>query len=374
MHRLIRSLVWLLGSLGICFAQNPYGLPDGLYSEITTEHGVVVCEVFFEKTPLTAASYVGLAEGTLGPRPRKPFFDHLQWHRVVPGFVIQGGDPTATGDGGPGYEFPDEIVPGLRHDSTGTLQMANDGPDTNGSQYCLMLSAQQRLNYLHTVFGHVVRGLEVLPAIRQGDTMRVKILRLGAKAKAFRADDQAFAELRAKARRYTGPKAPGPDAPFDDPDKILPTEWDRARGFTFKLANFERFTGTRIVARVFAKAPAEAVPIEAWLQRESKRLRVSKRGAFAAYFADQDRWHLQVGEESIAAFITTSPTGGKLTSGIALPEAMTATLAAASNTAAGFIAKAESTAPSEKPVTPAHRIKLKVDALLDTLIFKLEQP
>src|SRR6476620_10076535 len=96
-------------------AENPYGLPDGLYTEITTERGVVVCELFYQKTPMTVANHVGLAEGTLGPEPRKPFYDGVKWHRVVPEFVVQGGDPSGTGDGGSGYEFPDEIVPGLRH-------------------------------------------------------------------------------------------------------------------------------------------------------------------------------------------------------------------------------------------------------------------
>lgn len=156
---------------------------------------------------------MGLMEGTLGPRPRKPFFENLNCHWVIAGFFIQDGDPPATCDGGPGYSFTDELVPGLRHDAAGTLQMANDGHDSSGSQYCLMVGAQQRLNYLHTVFGRVVRGFEVFPAIRQGDTMRVEILRLGDRAKAFRADDVALGELTVKARRYGGPTVPGPDSP-----------------------------------------------------------------------------------------------------------------------------------------------------------------
>lgn len=348
-HRIARIAATLIALTTLCPAED---LPDGLYTEITTEHGVVVCEIFFEKTPLTAASYVGLAEGTLGPQPRKPFFDGLKWHRVVPGFVIQGGDPTATGDGGPGYEFPDEIVPGLRHDSAGTLQMANDGPDTNGSQYCLMLSPQQRLNYLHTVFGHVVRGLDILPAIAQGDTMRVKILRIGEKAKAFRADDAAFAALLAKANRYNGPKTPGPGTPFDDPDKILPTEWDRAKAFNYKLANFHRFTGIALHARVFAKKDPAAV--SPWLDTEETRLAQDPRAASATYFADADTWFVQLGTKSAQTI------------------SLAALLEESTQTAAAAIAKAEAAATPEKPVTDAHRRKLKVDALLDALIFKLE--
>lgn len=243
----------LTGLEGAAAAENPYGLPDGLYAEITTTRGVVVCELYFTKTPMTAASYVGLAEGTLGPRPRQPFFDGSAYHRVVADFVAQGGAAPGGGEG-PGYSFPDEFVPGLRHDSAGVLQMANDGPDSNGSQHCLMLSEQERLNYLHTVFGHVVRGLEVLPKIQQGDRMMtVRILRLGPAARAFRADEAAFREMVAKAPRYSGPRLPGADASFDDPDTVLPTDIPRALHFNYKLTSFARVNGRKIYGRVFAR-------------------------------------------------------------------------------------------------------------------------
>ncbi len=358
----------------VAAAENPYGLPDGLYTEITTERGVVVCELFYRKTPMTVASYVGLAEGTLGPQPRQPLYDGVKWHRVVADFVVQGGDPSGTGDGGPGYEFPDEFVPGLRHDSMGVLQMANDGPDSNGSQYCLMLSPQQRLNYLHTVFGHVVRGMDVLPKIQQGDTMRVKILRLGPDAMAFRADAAAFAALVAKAKRYSGPRRPGPDSPFDDPDTVLPTDIARAVHFNFKLANFERFTGGKIAARVFAKAPAaaEGDKLNGYLQREAARLGVARTGAFAVYFADQDRWHLRLGDDSAAAFVHRTPLGESSAREQSLAEAEQEFLAAARERAAGFIARAERNAPANRPLTSGQKIKFQVDAVLDGLIFKLE--
>ncbi len=372
-HSLVTAL-WLAVQ-GTLAAEHPYGLPDGLYTEITTERGVIVGELFFQKTPLTVASYVGLAEGSLGPLPRKPFFAGLKWHRVVPGFVVQGGDPTGTGDGGPGYEFPDELVPGLRHDSVGVLQMANDGPDSNGSQYCLMLSPQPRLNYLHTVFGHVVRGLEVLPRIQQGDTMQVKILRLGDAARAFRADDASFAVLLAHARehRYQAQREPGTNAPFDDPDKILPTDWPRARAFNFKLANFERFTGQRIVARVFARPPAPAARgLADWMSGEATRLGVVQHGALAVYFADQDRWHLFIGKNSQPTFLRTGPLGEALRPEPSLATAVAKFLGAARLRSHAAFAHAQASATPDKPLPAGQAVKLQVDAVLDGLILKLE--
>ncbi len=358
----------------ICGAQNPHGLPDGLYSEITTEAGVVVCELFYKKVPMTVVNHVALAEGRLGPKPRKPFYDGLTWCRVVPGLVVQGGDPTGTGNGDAGYLFPDEIVPGLRHDGMGTLQMGNDGPDTNGSQFCLMLSAQHRLNYQHNVFGRVVRGLDLLPKIKQGDTMRVKILRLGAEAKDFRADEETFARLVSHATRYAGPREPGPDAPFDDPDKILPTEWDRAKHFNFKLVNFDRFTGIKLAARVFAKPPASAQGggLDAYLQKEAARLGVAGRGALAIYFANEDKWHIRIGGASVQHFLQTNALSEKSSPAPSVDVALREVLEAASARAAQAIATLQARLTPEDPMTDGRRIKLKTDAVLDGLIFKLE--
>ncbi len=371
-RRLFFRWLALLVFGGPCLAGNPYDLPDGLYTEITTERGVVVGELFYQKVPMTVANHVGLAEGTLGPAPRKPFYDGLTWCRVVPGLVVQGGDPKGTGEGDAGYLFPDEIVPGLRHEGAGVLQMGNDGPDTNGSQFCLMLSAQHRLNYQHNVFGRVVCGLEILPEIKQGNTMRVKILRLGAAAQAFKADEAAFAALTARAKRYTGPREPGPDAPFDDPDHLLPKEWDRAKNFTCKLANFERFTGTKIAARLLATAPAAGEKLEAWLEREATRLGVDKRGALAVYLASEDRWHLRIGRESVAHFLKTGPYGETGTTASTLQNAVEKLLKAASQRSTEAIATMTKRLTPDDPMTDARRIKLKTDALLDGLTFKLE--
>lgn len=371
------ALLLLLWLAAFCPAQNPHGLPDGLYSEITTERGVIVAQLFYEQTPLTVASHVGLAEGTLGPKPRKPFYDGSTWHRVVPGFVLQGGDPSGTGEGDAGYQFPDEIVPGLRHDGAGTLQMANDGPDTNGSQFCFMLSEQPRLNYLHTVFGRVVRGLEVLPKIQQGDTMRVKILRLGAAAKAFRADEEAFNALLAKANRYKGPREPGPDAPFDDPDHLLPAEWDRAKNFNYKLANFERFTGARLAARVLATRPAaaEGEKADAWMQAEAARLGVEKRGALAVHFASESRWQIRIGDETAKSFVRNGPTGIPTPSAPApsVASALDAMMQVAMLNASKTLTAATKALGPDEQLSGPRRLKLKVDSVLDLLIFKLEE-
>ena len=349
-------------------------LPDGLYAEIGTPRGVVTCELFFEKTPLTVASFVGLAEGKLGPVPRKPFFNGVTFHRVVPDFVVQGGDPTATGDGGPGYQFPDELLPGLRHDAAGVLSMANDGPDTNGSQFFLTLRETNRLNYLHSVFGRVVRGQEVLPGIQQGDAMTVSIRRIGQRAEAFRADDTAFSALSAKTKKYAGERVPGPAAHFDDPDKLLPAEPPRAKNFNFKLANLERATGLRIVARMFARSPSKEEDAKpgAYLRALAQKFGTEKRGALVAYFADEDDWRVWIGDELLSPFTGLSGTVQALTESGAIHDAKEAFFKQARAQGDADFARQKSAAPPNRPPLPAQKLKLQTDAVLDGLIFKLE--
>lgn len=383
--RLTRSFLSVVLLLSGCFAlraadaaraqpDSVEGLPDGLYAEIGTPRGNVTCELFFTRAPLTVASFVGLAEGKLGPAPRKPFFNGLTFHRVVPGFVVQGGDPTATGDGGPGYAFPDEFAAGLRHEAAGILSMANDGPDTNGSQFFLTLRELNRLNYLHSVFGRVVRGLAVLPQIKQGDAMTVKILRLGASARAFRADDAALAALKAKTKSYTAAVEPGPTAHFDDPAKLLPTEPARARAFNLKLANLERATGLRIVARLFAKSPTaaeDAVP-GAFMRALAAKLGVAQRGAVAAYFADDDEWRVWIGDELTSRFVGRPGTAKEFTESGAMHEVKEAFLKAAVAARDATFAAQQKTATPDQPLPPGQKLKLHTDALIDGLIGKLE--
>ncbi len=179
-------------------------LEDGLYAELETSKGTILLKLEFEKAPLTVANFVGLAEGSKhyskdGSPPKKqekPYFDGLTFHRVVPNFVIQGGDPLGNGQGGPGYKFKNEIHPSLKHDKAGILAMANAGPDTNGSQFYITHKPLPDLDGGYSVFGHVVEGQDVVNNIVKGDKIKlVKILRIGEKAKGFKGDQEHFEKL-----------------------------------------------------------------------------------------------------------------------------------------------------------------------------------
>ncbi len=175
-------------------------MKDGLYAKFFTSRGEILCQLEFEKTPLTVANFVGLAEGTKelggGAASGTRFYDGLTFHRVIPDFMVQGGCPLGTGTGGPGYTFPDEIDPSLKHDAPGTLSMANAGPGTNGSQFFITHVPTPWLDGKHTVFGNVISGQSVVDAIKQGDKIdSIEIIRVGAAAEAFVADQAAFDAL-----------------------------------------------------------------------------------------------------------------------------------------------------------------------------------
>ena len=173
-------------------------LEKGMYAEIETSRGKILLQLEFEKTPLTVANFVGLAEGKIKNKAKAdgvPFYDSLKFHRVIPNFMIQGGDPQGNGMGGPGYAFKDECLPEFKFTGPGILAMANAGPKTNGSQFFITHVATPWLDMKHTIFGHVISGQDVVDAIKQGDTIvHVKIIRKGRAAKKFKAA-KVFEEL-----------------------------------------------------------------------------------------------------------------------------------------------------------------------------------
>ncbi|HKB56423.1 MAG TPA: peptidylprolyl isomerase [Lacunisphaera sp.] len=342
-------------------------LPDGLYAEFTTPPGVVVVELFAAKVPLTVTSFVGLAEGMLAPRDGKPFYTGLTWYRVVPGFVIQSGNPGLkdTGDDSIPHKFTDEFVPGLHHGEMGVLSMANAGPDTNGCEFFLTLGDDTRLNYLHSVFGRVVRGGEALPKIKQDDAFTIKILRIGAAAQAFKANPATFRALQETGGKYNGEPEPGPASHFDDAAKVLPTEVPRAKNFNYKLNNFQRATGQRIYARVYPTfTPTEAKETPApFTQKLARSLGLYKDGVLAVYFADKDQWYLWVGEDLMPAF---NPEKQKTM------DAKNTLYAAVKAKAAEYTELARKTRGPDNPLKPADLAKYSVDAMLDLLILRFE--
>jgi peptidyl-prolyl cis-trans isomerase A (cyclophilin A) len=201
---------------------------DGLYAVIETTLGTIVCKLHFDKTPMTVGNFVGLATGErewtdpkTNQKVKRAYYDGIKFHRVIPGFMVQTGDPTGTGMGGPGYKFADEIRPELKHDKPGILSMANAGAGTNGSQFFITHKATPHLDGKHTVFGEVVSGQDVV--VKMGDVpkggpqnstpvtdiimKKVTIVRTGEAAKAF---DWAAAvgEKKGAAAPASATKAP----------------------------------------------------------------------------------------------------------------------------------------------------------------------
>ena len=377
MKRLLAVLfVSLLGLVAARAAASE--LPDGLYAEFITPRGTLTAELFFTRAPLMCTNFVGLAEGTLAPRNGQPFYTGLTWYRVVPGFVLQSGNPGLKDTDDEAHpiphHFPDEFAPGLRHNSAGILSMANAGPDTNSCEFFLTLAPTPRLDFLHSVFGRIIRGLELLPLIRADDTLTIKILRIGSAARAFRADATTFAALAGAAQKYTAARTPGPTAAFDDPQHLLPAEPPRAKNFNYKLANVERATGVKIRARLFAQSPtaaADAAPGQ-FMRTLARQLGTEHAGATVAYFADEKDWRVWIGDASTSAFLGRPATAADLGDDGAFHAAKDAFLAAAQTAGDQAYAAQKKSAPPATPPPPAQQLKLHTDALLDAIITKLE--
>lgn len=204
-------MLFLLLTAAACQEKYP-DLEDGLYAEFVTNKGTMVAKLEYEKAPVTVANFVALAEGN-HPMVKdifkgKKYYDSLTFHRVMDKFMIQGGDPSASGSGDPGYKFPDEFHPDLKHDKPGILSMANPAPDANGSQFFIMEIPYPSLNNKHAVFGELVLGLDVQDSISNvkvtpGNNkpidpvfiLHLNIIRKGSGAKAFNAPKVFTEEL-----------------------------------------------------------------------------------------------------------------------------------------------------------------------------------
>lgn len=168
MKQLAVLFILLSFALGSCQDKYP-DLDPGIYAEVVTNNGTFVAELYADATPMTVANFVSLAEGTNemvdSSFANKPYYNGLTFHRVMKDFMIQGGCPLGNGTGNPGYRFADEFVDSLKHDRKGILSMANGGPNTNGSQFFVTLKETPWLDGVHTVFGEVVQGQDVVDAI-----------------------------------------------------------------------------------------------------------------------------------------------------------------------------------------------------------------
>lgn len=214
MRAILLVMACLVAQLAIA-QKGKTAYPDGLFAEVSTSKGMIVIRLEFEKVPMTVANFVGLSEGTIENANLpigKHYYDGSRWHRVVPGHVIQCGRPARSSAGSagagfstekfpasldnPGYDYPNEIVPGLSHNRIGVVGIANSGPHTNGSQWYITLGDRSYLDGDYTIFGEVIKGLDVLPLVTEEDSIKtVKIVRVGKAAEAFRPTTASVKEL-----------------------------------------------------------------------------------------------------------------------------------------------------------------------------------
>lgn len=201
---MMRSFKYIIAifciALVSCKSARYADLEDGLYADMITNKGAILLKLNYDLTPITVANFVSLAEGendyVEGELLGKPYYDGVKFHRVIADFMIQGGDPSGTGSGSPGYKFRDEFPKDsegellLKHDRAGILSMANSGPTTNGSQFFITHKETPWLDGKHSVFGEVVLGQEVVDSIVQDDYIKeIEIIKVGRMAKNFDADD-----------------------------------------------------------------------------------------------------------------------------------------------------------------------------------------
>ena len=228
---------------------------EGIFAEFETTKGKIVVVLEYKKTPITVANFVSLIEGTNSfitdeKLKGKPFYNGLKFHRVIKDFMIQGGDPAGNGSGGCGYSFKDECIPEMKFDKGGILAMANSGPATNSSQFFITHKDTPWLNGKHTIFGHVVKGMDVVNTIVQDDVMlKVTVSRVGAEAKKFdapkvfsdyyankAADDAKQNVAQAEARKvYDAKYAPVKAAKVAELSVIRATATKSETGLEYKI-------------------------------------------------------------------------------------------------------------------------------------------
>jgi len=221
MSVLLTASTWALSANTMNLSTyNTDTLPEGMYAKMSTNKGDIILKLHYDKTPLTVCNFVGLAEGKIQNKAKAdgiPYYDGLKFHRVISNFMIQGGDPDGNGSGGPGYNFEDEIDASLKHTGPGILSMANAGPGTNGSQFFITHVATPWLDGLHTVFGAVISGQDVVNAIQQGDSIEtLTIIRKGADAEKFEANAAAMDTYRGQMKEKAAKAAAEAAKEFDN--------------------------------------------------------------------------------------------------------------------------------------------------------------
>ncbi len=252
MSVLLTASAWALSANTMNLSSyNTDTLPEGMYAKMSTNKGDIILKLHFDKTPLTVCNFVGLAEGKIHNNAKAdgvPFYDGLKFHRVISNFMIQGGDPDGVGTGGPGYRFEDEFSADLKHSGPGVLSMANSGPGSNGSQFFITHVATPWLDGMHSIFGAVVSGQDVVNTIQQGDSIvSLTIIRKGAEAEKFEANGEAMNKYRTQMKEKAAKAAAEAAQEFDNwVMKTYPGAQKTASGLYYVVQ--QEGTGTQAVA------------------------------------------------------------------------------------------------------------------------------